>query len=147
MAQPVQLGLERLFVKDVSFESPASPGVFGQAWKPKVHLDIATRTNDLGDDRHEVVLTVTVDVKTDAEEAVMIVEIQQAGIFRVQADDAAIRKRVLAIGCPNVLFPYVREAVDSLAVRGGFNPLRLPPVDFEQLYSQAASASGDEPRH
>jgi len=129
--------LERIYVKDLSFESPRSPEVFRSQWQPNVQLDIGSKTTPLGEDRFEVVLTVTASVRTPDAVTDAIVEVQQAGIFKVKgiADDQ--RARMLATFCPNILFPYIRETVDSLMNKGGLPPLLLAPVNFDSLFDEA----------
>ena len=144
-----QVRLERLYLKDVSFESPRTPAVFGEAWKPEFQLDISTRTNSLADERFEVVLTVTLRAKSESGKTAYIVEVQQAGVFQISNLDEAAGQRVLGTLCPGTLFPYVRETIDSLAVKGGFPAVQLAPVNFEALYAeamrkQASPDSGEE---
>ena len=142
-----QLAIERVYVRDVSFESPKSPTVFGTEWKPSVHLDINTRSQPLPAGRHEVVLTLTIEARVE-DEVAMIVELQQAGIFRLMNMDAALTERVLATACPTALFPYARETVDALTVKGTFPPLMLAPINFDALYAEAkrrAVESGSAP--
>ncbi|TDJ23332.1 MAG: protein-export chaperone SecB [Gammaproteobacteria bacterium] len=137
MADNAEFGLERLYLKDASFESPRSPDVFAEAWKPEVQLDISSRTRGLPDDRYEVVLTVTVHARNGEGNTSLIIEVQQAGIFKVAGLPPDKLKRVTATVCPNLLFPYVRETVDNMAVRGGFPALMLAPVNFELLFDEA----------
>lgn len=138
-----QVRLERLYLKDVSFESPRTPDVFGEAWQPEFQLDINTRTNGLADERFEVVLTVTLRAKSDSGKTAYIVEVQQAGVFQISNLDEAASQRVLGTLCPGTLFPYVRETVDSLAVKGGFPAVQLAPVNFEALYAEALRKQTD----
>ena len=131
-----QLAIERVYIRDVSFESPKSPGVFGGEWKPEIHMDINTRSSALDAERHEVVLTLTIEARVDGE-AAMIVELQQAGIFRLQNMDGVLTEQVLATACPTALFPYARETVDALVTKGTFPPLMLAPMNFDALYAEA----------
>ncbi len=152
MAQPevqVQLQLERIYLKDCSFESPQSPSVFAENWQPEMRLDINTSTNSLPQGRVEVVLRATVEAQHKTEGTVaFICEVQQAGVFLVSGEDVNAKRRALGTICPNMLFPYVREAMDSMVVKGGFPALQLSPVNFDALYAQAieqqASADADE---
>jgi preprotein translocase subunit SecB len=132
-----QVLLERLYLKDASFESPRSPAVFTERWQPEFQLDINTRTSGLGDDRFEVLLCVTLRAKTEGGKTAYIVEIQQAGVFMIRELDEQSLQRVLGTLCPGTLFPYVRENVDSLVVKGGFPAVHLAPVNFEALYADA----------
>jgi len=136
-ATPTEFALERIYVKDLSFESPRSPDVFRESWQPQIQLEINTRTTGLGDERFEVVLTVTANAKSSAGQTLMIVEVQQAGAFRIRGLDDERLRRVLATHCPGILFPYIRETVDTLVVKGGFPPLMLAPVNFEGMFEEA----------
>lgn len=131
-----QMRIERVYLRDVSFESPKSPAVFTGEWKPKMQLDINTRSSRLDGGRHEVVLTLTIEARMD-DEVAMIVELQQAGIFRLEGMDAALTEQVLATTCANALFPYARETVDSLVTKGTLPPLMLAPINFDALYAEA----------
>lgn len=130
-----QFSLQRIYVKDLSFEAPKSPEIFREDWNPNVELDLSTSQRSLEDDFHEVVLTLTVTVKT-GEEVAFIAEVQQAGIFLIQGLDDASKAHALGAFCPNILFPYARETLDSLVVRGSFPALMLAPVNFDALYAQ-----------
>lgn len=131
-----QLTLERIYLRDASFESPRAPKVFTGEWKPKVQVDINARNQHLDDERYEVLLTLTLEAKID-DEVAMIVELQQAGIFRLRDMDNALRDHVLATTCPATLFPYLRETLDSLVIKGSFPPIMLAPVNFDALYAEA----------
>ncbi len=131
-----QFAIQRIYIKDVSFESPAAPKVFQTAeWKPELHLDINTNSNKVDDDNHEVVLTLTVTVKS-GDTAAFLVEIKQAGIFTLSNFDPQQLHHTLGSFCPSVLYPYAREAVGDMVSRGGFPQLILAPVNFEALYAQ-----------
>jgi preprotein translocase subunit SecB len=130
-----QFGLQKIYAKDVSFETPNSPSIFKEQWKPTVNMDIAHSASSVGEESYEVVLSVTVTVNFE-NKTVYLIEIQQAGVFHVSglADD--ILDRTLATACPNILFPFAREMVSDLVTRGGFPQLLLAPVNFEVLYMQ-----------
>jgi len=134
---PPEIGIERLYVKDISFESPQSPAVFAGQWEPQIKLDINTRFQQLDTSRHEVVLTVTVNALQEDEKTAFIVEVLQAGVFRISGLAQDQLRRVLSAMCPGMLFPYARETIDSLVIKGGFPPLSLAPVNFDALYEQA----------
>jgi preprotein translocase subunit SecB len=136
-AEAPEFSLERMYIRDISFESPRAPDVFREAWKPNIQLDINTRANNLGEERFEVVLMVTVNAKNAAGQTVMIVEVQQAGIFKIKGLNDDQLRRLLATQCPTILFPYIRESVDSLVVKGGFPALQLAPVNFELMLEEA----------
>lgn len=130
-----QFSLQRIYVKDLSFEAPKSPEIFRNEWNPNIELDLNTRQRALDGNFYEVVLTITVTVKT-AEEVAFIAEVQQAGIFLVQGLDDGSKGHALGAFCPSILFPYARETLDSLVVRGSFPALMLAPVNFDALYAQ-----------
>lgn len=134
-----QFTLQRIYTKDLSFESPGTPEVFRKSWQPKVNVDLNTKSNRIDEeDNFEVVLTITLTTKVD-EDTAFLVEVQQAGIFTVRGFEGETLRQVLATACPNVLFPYARETIDNLCVKGGFPPVMLAPVNFEALYAQAVS--------
>ena len=149
-----QFAMQRIYSKDVSFESPATPGIFGKQWQPKVNVDLNTKSDKFDDKGNfEVVLTITITAKVD-EETAFLVEIQQAGIFLVTGFSDNDLRRVLGTAAPTILFPYAREAIDALCVKGGFPPVMLAPVNFDALYQQAmaqqaqnASAEGEAAAH
>jgi preprotein translocase subunit SecB len=126
--QGAQFSLQRIYVRDLSFEAPKSPEIFRQEWNPSVALDLNTKQKALEGDFHEVVLTLSVTVKT-GEEVAFIAEVQQAGIFLIKGLEAAAMSHTLGAFCPNILFPYAREALDSLVTRGSFPALMLAPVN------------------
>ncbi|MFP6815966.1 MAG: protein-export chaperone SecB [Pseudomonadales bacterium] len=132
-----QVRLERIYLKDSSFESPRSPGVFAEAWKPEMQLEVNARSNTLENNRYEVVLTVTLRAKGESGKTAFIIEVQQAGLFVIEGIEDDVLQRVLATVCPNTLFPYVRESVDSMAVRGGFPAIQLAPMNFDAAYADA----------
>ncbi len=133
--QGPNFALQRLYLKDASFESPASPGTFQGQWSPKVTFDIKTRTAKLQDDVYEVVLVLTVEAK-QAEAVAFLVEVQQGGVFVCRGLDNQQLEQVLSTVCPNIMFPYAREAIDALVIKGSFPPLMLAPVNFDALYAQ-----------
>ncbi|AIZ35176.1 protein-export chaperone SecB [Pseudomonas sp. K1(2024)] len=130
-----QFSLQRIYVRDLSFEAPKSPQIFRQQWEPSVSLDLNTRQKALEGDFHEVVLTLSVTVK-NGDEVAFIAEVQQAGIFLISGLDGQSMSHTLGAFCPNILFPYARETLDSLVTRGSFPALMLSPVNFDALYAQ-----------
>ena len=135
----VTVQVERVYLKDLSFESPSAPQVFASEWKPHVHLDINTTASRISPTRFEVVLTATLSAKQESDDTsnALIIEVQQAGVFLIEGADGLALERILAVACPDILFPYVREAVDNVAAKGTFPPFMLAPVDFPSLYEQA----------
>ena len=137
-----QFTMQRMYAKDVSFESPASPDIFRQNWQPNVNVDLNTRSSKADDTgNYEVILTITVTAKI-ADNNAFLVEVQQAGIFFAAGIDEEPLKQLLATVAPNILFPYAREAIDSMVIKGGFPPLMLAPVNFDALYHQAMAQGG-----
>ena len=134
-----QLAIQRLYVKDLSFEAPTTPHVFQSDWQPELHVDLNTESNQLQDGLHEVVLRVTVTVKSEKKHA-FLVEVKQAGIFAIKGLSEEQLKPALGIFCPSVLYPYAREVVTDVVTRGGFPQLVLAPVNFESLYAQEQEA-------
>lgn len=132
-----QFALQRIYVKDASFESPRSPGCFADQWKPKVNLDLNTRHNQLDGDVFEVVLHVTITTRNEADEVMYLAEVQQAGIFLIKGLEVEALSQTLGSFCPSVLFPYVREAIDSMVLKASFPPLMLAPVNFDAIYEQS----------
>ena len=144
-----QFTMQRMYTKDISFESPATPDIFRQNWQPSVNVDLNTRSAKADEDgNHEVVLSITVTAKIEDKNA-FLVEVQQAGIFFASGIEAEPLKQILATVAPNILFPYSREAIDNIVVKGGFPALMLAPVNFDALYAQAmaqqAAQGGDQP--
>ena len=138
-----QVRLERLYLKDASFESPATPAIFAEKWEPQINLEINNRSQRTGDNLYEVVLTVTVTAKL-GETTAFIAEIQQAALFGLTGLPEEMIHRAIGTVCPNTIFPYVREAIDSLVVRGGFPALHLAPVNFDAAYAQALQQQRDK---
>ena len=130
-----EFAIQRIYMKDMSFEAPQTPAIFQQEWKPDLNLQLHTNTNRLAEDTHEVILKLTVTVKSDNKVAFLI-EIQQAGIFTLKNFPEQQLHAMLGSVCPSILFPYAREVVTDLASRGTFPPLYLAPVNFEALYAQ-----------
>ncbi|WP_026376927.1 protein-export chaperone SecB [Aestuariibacter salexigens] len=126
--------IQRIYTKDISFETPNSPAVFTKEWKPEVKLDIDTRTNTLEPNLYEVILSITVTAKL-GDETAFLCEVQQAGIFAIGEMPEQNKAHMLGSFCPNTLFPYARETVASLVNRGTFPPLNLAPVNFDAIYA------------
>jgi preprotein translocase subunit SecB len=130
-----QFQIQKLYAKDVSFEIPNAPQVFQEAGQAEVKLNLSQRVQDLGEDNHEVVLTVTVTA-TVGEKTAYLAEVAQAGIFLVKGLNDQTMHAVINTLCPNTLFPYARTTIANLVADGGFPPLTLQPINFEQLYAQ-----------
>jgi len=130
-----QFGLERLFVKDLSFEVPSSKVFLGE-WKPEMDVQLNTETNRLDDTHFEVAVTVTVTAK-NADVVAFVAEVKQAGIFLITGVPDEQLTQLVGAYCPNILFPYVREAISDVVNRGSFPQLLLAPVNFDALFAQA----------
>ena len=127
--------IEKLYVKDLSVEVPNAPQIFLERNTPEIGVQLTTQSGPIADDVYETVVKVTVTAKI-GETVMFLVEAAQAGIFRISQVPADQLEAVLGIGCPNIVFPYLRETVSDLVSRAGFPPVLLNPVNFEALYMQ-----------
>lgn len=127
--------VQRVYVKDLSFESPNAPEVFRGEWKPEVSVDLSDESRSLGEGVHEVVLKINVTAKIGDKNA-FVVEVQQAAVFTMEHFSEEQQKHLLGSMCLNIIYPYARESISDLVVRGGFPQLLLAPVNFEALYQQ-----------
>lgn len=146
--QPV-FGIEKLYVKDFSVEVPNAPEIFLEREAPQVEIQLNTGGRGVGEGVFEVVLTVTVTAKLE-DKTVFLVEVGQGGIFRIMNVPEEQIEPLIAVACPNILFPYAREAVSDAVTRAGFQPIVLQPVNFEAMYMQRLqqaqeSAHGEVP--
>lgn len=131
-----QFSIQKIYTKDLSFETPNSPAIFAQEkWEPEVNVQLNSRAGKMENNMHEVVLTVTVTAKIKGDTA-YLVEVQQAGVFQANGFEDAQLGHLLGSFCPNILFPYVRETISDLVARGGFPQMLLQPVNFDALYAQ-----------
>ena len=133
-AVPV-FNIEKIYVKDLSVEVPNAPAIFLERDQPQMELQINTQSTQVEDGIYQCVLSITISAKIK-DKAAFMVELQQAGIFRIQNVPAEAMEPALAVGCPNIIFPYAREAVSDAVIKAGFPPLILQPVNFEALYMQ-----------
>ena len=139
-----QFTIQKVYLKDASFESPASPASFGQKpWDPHIDLNLNHISEKIGDDQYEVILKLTMTASHE-NETTFLIEIQQAGIFQITGFTDDELKYLLGSQCATQLFPYAREQVSDLTVRGGFPPLLLSPVNFDALYQQHLNQRQDE---
>jgi preprotein translocase subunit SecB len=131
-----QFSIQKIYIKDASFESPEAPQSFRfSQWNPKVDLNLANDQAHIDGDSYEVVLSITVTVAQE-EKTAFLIEVHQAGLFEISGFDDDQRRYLLGSQCMNILFPYAREAISDLSVRGGFPPVTLSPVNFDGLYQQ-----------
>ncbi len=148
-APQTNFDIQKIYLKDVSFESPNAPAVFQIQWKPDTNLQVGAQHTKLGDDVYEVVLNLTATVKVE-EQTAFLIEVQQAGIFTLAGFEEGAMGHLLGAYCPNLLFPYAREAISDLTTKGGFPPLLLAPINFDALYAQnqqQADTSETETKH
>ena len=134
---------QKIYLKDVSFESPNSPELFTTKWEPKLGVEINNSVSVLNDDLYEVILTVTATVSVDDKTA-FLAEVHQAGIFFLKGHEPDILQRVQQVYCLNTLYPYVCAALSDLVTKGGFPQLLLPPMNFLSLYAQKLQKNLDE---
>jgi len=131
-----QFAIERIYVKDISFEAPNSPTIFTQDWDPDTNLSLNTEVNSLGEDHFEVELKVTVTVKDKKAKTAFLVEVVQAGAFMIKGYPEDQLDHLLASFCPSQLFPYAREVIANLVSKGSFPEMHLSPINFDALYAQ-----------
>ena len=136
--------IEKLYIKDASVEIPNAPQIFTERTQPQVNVELGNSATKLDDGIFEVVIKVTVTSKI-AEKVAFLVEVSQAGIFAIRNVPDENLEMIIGVTCPNILFPYVREAVSDLVTRAGFAPVLLNPINFEALFlqqkEQAANAA------
>ena len=135
--------IEKIYIKDSSYEAPNVPTIFTVEWKPAISLNIDIALNKLSSDIHEVVLKITVTNKID-DKVVFLVEISQAGLFTIKGFTDEQINAFAGVMCPQILFPYAREAISDLIGRGGFPLLYLAPINFEALYQQKTKEELDK---
>jgi preprotein translocase subunit SecB len=138
-----KIAIQKIYVKDFSFESPQTPHIFTEGkWEPKTNLNLRSTHSAGSGDHHEVVLTITVETRHD-DKTLFLIELQQAGLFYIAGYTGEEFSAVVGSFCPNVLFPYAREAIAGIVAKGGFPELVLQPINFDALYTQSrAEAAG-----
>ncbi len=141
--QSGQFSIQKIYIKDISFETTNTPDAFKMDWKPVVDMHVTNEATPLGEDLFEVVLSVTLTVKID-DKTIYLIEINQAGIFLIKSIPEDLIGRMLATSCANILFPFAREAVSDIVVRGGFPQLLLTPVNFDALYEQQRKQASEQ---
>jgi len=134
--QAQQFSIQKIFIKDVSFESPNAPSVFTDGeWKPEVNVQINSQAQAISEELHDVTLTITVTAKQQDKTA-FLVEVKQAGLFQMSGFNQEQMGGMLGAYCPETLFPYAREAISDLVAKGGFPQMLISPVNFNALYMQ-----------
>jgi preprotein translocase subunit SecB len=131
-----QFSIQRIYLKDLSFETPQGPAVFQKQWKPKVNQDLNTKTQQVDDGVFEVALRVTITM-ADGEDTIYIVEAEQAGLFTIKGFTEDQMPQILNTTCPGILFPYLRETLDNIVTKASFPALLLPPINFDALFANA----------
>ena len=142
-----QLFLQKIYVKDLSFESPKAPMVFTTNVSPQTQLNVRSSAQQVAPDTEEVTLTITVEAK-EKDSTLFLAEVAQSGIFVIQGYTAEERSMLIGSFCPNTLYPFAREAISELVTKGGFPPLLLQPLNFDAIYAQAMqerAARGNAP--
>ncbi|MEN8216270.1 MAG: protein-export chaperone SecB [Pseudomonadota bacterium] len=138
-----QFGIQNVYIKDISFETPNSPQILMKEWKPQLEMEISNDIKKLQEDLYEVVLNITATVKV-GEETAFLIEVHQAGIFVLKAFAQDKLSYMLQSYCPNILFPFARELISNIVTRGGFQPLILAPINFDALYAQHQQQEGQK---
>lgn len=132
-----QISIQKIYLKDFSFESPNSPTVFtGGDWAPKTNLNLRSSHSQGENDQNEVVLTITVEAKHD-DKTLFLIELHQAGLFQISGYTEEEFGMVVGSFCPNILFPYARESISAIITKGGFPEFVLQPINFDALYAQS----------
>ena len=143
-----QLMLQKIYIKDFSFESPRAPDVFATRVTPQTQLNIRSSAREVTGGSHEVTLTLTVEAK-DEERTLFLIELEQAGVFQIQGYSPDEHQMLVGSYCPGTLYPFAREAISDMVSRGGFPQLLLQPINFDALYAQALrerqQSNGGEP--
>ena len=137
--QTRKFALQKIYLKDCSFESPNAPAIFAEQWNPSIQLNMHTNSSVVAENAHEVVLHTTLEAKL-GDKIALLIEVQQAGIFQIVDASEDELKSLLACRCAEILYPYSRQVVSELATQGGFPQLLLQPMDFEDLFAQADAA-------
>ena len=135
-ASEPKFAIQRIYLKDLSYETPQGPAAFTKQWQPKVNQDLSTKSAKIEEDVFEVSLRLTITVSSD-EETIYLIEVEQAGLFTIQGFVDQQLTQVLNTTCPNLLFPYAREAIDNILTKGSFPPLMIPPINFDALFASA----------
>lgn len=133
--------IKKIYVKDISFETPSSPAIFRSPWKPDAEVHLSTDSQQIAPGEYEVSLTVTVTVRTD-DKVAFLAEVQHAAVFGITGLTSDEMGPTLGSFCPSILYPYSRETISDLVVRGGFPQFVLAPVNFEALYTKHLAGRG-----
>ena len=134
------IGIRNIYLKDSSFEAPSTPHIFNEKANPDINVNIGVDSKDLGNNFFEVIISITITAKIE-EKTAFLAEVHQGGVFEISGFDTNTQRAIKGIFCPTQLFPYAREAVSSLIGRGGFPPLLLEPINFEEMFAQQATST------
>lgn len=138
-AEP-QMGfaIQKIYLKDISFETPCGLEVFTKAWKPNIQQDLNIQVTQVDENLHDVVLLLTITARIE-NKVIFLVEVKQAGLFTIAGLSGMQLSHAINTLCPQILFPYARETIDSVLTRGGFPPLMLAPINFDAVFAQAVA--------
>ena len=144
-ADQPQLVVQKIYVKDVSFEVPNAPQIFqdvNETEQPQVQLNLGQKVTEMGNDQYEVVLSLTLTC-TVGQRTAYLAEVEQAGLFGIAGFNEMDKAGIIGSYCPNLLFPYARQTISSLVLEGGFPPFLIDPIDFAGVYAaRKAQAEG-----
>jgi preprotein translocase subunit SecB len=134
----IDFSIQKIYLKDISFETPSGLEAFSKTWNPNIQQDLNVQVTRLDEALHEVVLLLTITARIESK-PIFLVEVKQAGLFSIKGIEGIQLSHAINTLCPQILFPYAREAIDSILVRGAFPPLMLAPINFEAVFMQAIS--------
>ena len=139
-----QLAIQKIYVKDFSFESPKTPQVFGQTdLAPKTDLNLRSTHTAGSENDHEIILTISIEAK-EKESTIFLIELHQAGLFHISGYNEDEFKAIVGSFCPNILFPYARESIANIVSKGGFPEFILQPINFDALYAQGLAQAAEQ---
>lgn len=138
-----KFGIQRLFTRNTSFESPNAPDIFREKWQPKIKVDLGNKSTKLSEDTYQVLIRVTVTATLDDKTA-FLAEVEQGCVAAIAGFEQDALDHMLGAYVPTVLFPYAREAIDAMVVKGSFPPVMLAPMNFEALYQQKKQKQAEQ---
>ena len=139
-----QFSVDKIYVKDVSFESPKAPQVFNEQAQPQLNMNLNQRVTKVADNGYEVLLGITLTCTVGEDSTVYVAEVQQAGVFSLAGFEPQVLDAMLGTHCPNTLYPYARQLIGELIQAGGFPPFLLQPINFEALYAEGLRKRAEE---
>ena len=139
-----QFSVDKIYVKDVSFESPKAPQVFNEQAQPQLNMNLNQRVTKVADNGYEVMLGITLTCTVGEDSTVYVAEVQQAGVFSLAGFEPQVLDAMLGTHCPNTLYPYARQLIGELIQAGGFPPFLLQPINFEALYAEGLRKRAEE---